>query len=108
MAARYRQQGWIILAQNYRRRATELDIVACKQDTVVFIEVKARRQIPPLVGIVAALISSRKQAALQRGACAYLQEHAATLHWKQARFDLVVLMLPLRDPVGVLFFPDVF
>ncbi len=107
VAHRYRQQGWEILAQNYRRRGTELDLVAFKGGTVAFIEVKARKELVPLVGIVEALLPAAKQAALQRGAMTFLQENEGRLAWKHARFDLVVLALAPKAALQVLFFPDV-
>ena len=106
VANRYRQQGWEILAQNYRRRATELDLVAWKQGTLAFVEVKARKQLSPPSEIVRALLPPTKQAALQRGAMIFIQEMEGRLFWRQARFDLVVLVLSRKDPVGFLFFPD--
>lgn len=43
-AAEYLQkQGWDILAQNWRRRRCEIDIVAQKRKVVYFVEVKYRR-----------------------------------------------------------------
>ncbi len=107
VAARYQSQGWEILAQNYRRRGTELDFIAWKHGTVAVVEVKARRNLPPLSGIIETLLPRKKQAALQRGVLLFLQEQGEKLSWRQARLDLVVVALPLTPPIRVLFFPDV-
>jgi putative endonuclease len=36
------KDGYIIIARNYRKRFGEIDIIAHKQDTLAFIEVKTR------------------------------------------------------------------
>ncbi len=35
-------QGWTILARNYRAGPKEIDLVACRDDLVAFVEVKTR------------------------------------------------------------------
>jgi putative endonuclease len=107
VAARYQSQGWEVLAQNYRRRGTELDFIAWKQGTVAVVEVKARRSLPSLSNMIETLLPRKKQAALHRGALIFLQEQGEKLRWKQARLDLVVVALPFIPPIRVLFFPDV-
>ncbi len=36
-------KNWQIIAQNYRHRQTEIDIIAQEQNTIVFVEVKYRK-----------------------------------------------------------------
>lgn len=43
VAGRLALNGWTIAARNYRRRGFELDIIACKSDRLLCIEVKARQ-----------------------------------------------------------------
>ena len=44
IAARYlKQKGYKIITQNYRTKLGEIDIIAQEKDTLVFVEVKARR-----------------------------------------------------------------
>lgn len=45
IAARYLEgQGYEVLERNYRQPWGEIDLITCKADTVVFVEVKANRQ----------------------------------------------------------------
>jgi len=45
-AALLRRKGYTFLARNYRRKSGELDITALDGTTVVFVEVKTRRDFP--------------------------------------------------------------
>lgn len=78
-------KGYRILTRNYRTRYGEIDIIAMQDDTVVFIEVKARRS--RIYGEPKEAVSSRKQQRLITTALIYLQENK----WeeKACRFDVV-------------------
>lgn len=79
------QQGWEILARNFRHVGCELDIVARKGGTVAAIEVKARHgQIYP-----EALLPQRKRAALERGLLKYVSLRA--LSYQTLRLDLAIV-----------------
>jgi putative endonuclease len=89
-AAYLRRLGWIILERGHRNRLGELDLVALDGDTVVFVEVKARRS--SLHGGPEAAITPDKQRRLTRAALAYLKQRG----WleRRARFDVIAIVWP--------------
>lgn len=83
--------GYRIIARNYRSRYGEIDIVAEQGDTVVFVEVKARRS--RIYGEPKEAVGIRKQQKLIRTAMIFLQEN----NWEEraCRFDVIeVVFLP--------------
>jgi putative endonuclease len=89
------QQGYRLLARNWRRREGELDLVAMEGTTLVFIEVKTRRS--ESFGAPEESVDERKQRQLVLLAQRYLDENA-TLAFDQCRFDVVVVDLTGSRP----------
>ena len=90
-AARYlKRLGYIIVAQGYRDRIGEIDLVAVDDRTVVFVEVKTRRSHE--AGHPAEAVHETKQRQLTRAALSYLRRHDLLEH--QARFDVVAVTWP--------------
>lgn len=92
LAARhYRRLGYDVLDRNWRLhcddRRGELDIVARRDDTLVFCEVKTRRR-PGYGGAVAA-VDRRKQVRVRRLAAAWLAEH--DVRGAHVRFDVAAI-----------------
>lgn len=86
-AAQYLQrQGLKLVAQNYRSRFGEIDLVMQDGATLVFIEVRLRRNAD--FGGAAASIDSRKQQRLIRTAQHYL---AGLSYLPPCRFDAVLM-----------------
>ena len=89
-----RSQGYRIVCSPYRTKTGEADVVAWDDDTLVFIEVKSRKNTDPpedSVGI-------QKQQRIIRAANAYVARYK--LHDKPFRFDiLAVTSIPGRKPV---------
>lgn len=84
-----RQQGWQIVAQQWRCRWGELDVVARQGATLVFVEVKTRGQRSwDESGRMA--ITHRKQQKLIRTAMAFLG-HFPTLADLDCRFDVALV-----------------
>lgn len=81
-------QGYVILARRYRTRFGELDIVAREGDTLVFVEVKARRGMA--FGLPEDAVHWRKRRRLARLAEAFLAE--ARLLDVPCRFDVVAIV----------------
>ncbi len=96
-AAWLRHQGYTILGARVRpNRRDELDLVARRKDTLVFVEVKTRRSEE--FGRPAAAVNRRKRHSLCRAAAAYLRRagHPALFY----RFDVIeVIGRPGATPV---------
>lgn len=86
-AAQYlQQQGLKLVAQNYRGRFGEIDLIMQDGATLVFVEVRLRRSAN--FGGAAASIDTRKQRRIVRTAQQYL---AGLAHIPPCRFDAVLL-----------------
>lgn len=79
------QQGLKLVAQNYRGRFGEIDLIMQDGTTLVFIEVRLRRNAD--FGGAAASIDARKQQRIIRTAQQYL---ADLVHIPPCRFDAVL------------------
>jgi putative endonuclease len=87
-AARYlRRQGLRILGRGYRTTSGEIDLIAREGDTLVFVEVKARRQGSP-----AEAVNFEKQRRLTRTALQFLKRY--DLLEVRSRFDVVAIVWP--------------
>lgn len=86
-AERYlRRKGYRILERNARSSFGELDLVAQRDDVLVFVEVKARRTAA--YGGAPYAVTVRKQAKLVKLAAHYLAQHG--LRKQVCRFDVVL------------------
>ncbi len=68
----YQEQGYVILARNWRCRAGELDLVVRRGPVVVFCEVKTRSS--DRFGVPAEAVTASKRARLRRLAVAWLSQ----------------------------------
>ena len=80
--------GLGFVAANVRYKVGEIDLVMRDGESLVFIEVRARRS--RAFGGAAASIGPRKQARLRRAAQCYLLESFGQRAWPGCRFDAVV------------------
>ena len=97
IAAGYlRQQGYTILARNWRCPAGEVDIVAREGETLAFVEVRTRRAGGRL-GTPEESVTPRKQARMVEVAQTYLQE--AGLDDAAWRLDVVAIEVGGRGEV---------
>jgi putative endonuclease len=96
VAAAFRAKGFAIIAERLRTGAGEIDLVAVSANTVVFVEVKARKSLAE----AAYAISSRQQARLLEAASVALASNPA---WQRdnTRFDVAFV-----TPAGVTHLPD--
>lgn len=86
-AAQYlQQQGLRLVAQNYRGRYGEIDLIMQDGATLVFVEVRLRRNAD--FGGAAASLDARKQQRIVRTAQQYLTGLA---HIPPCRFDALLL-----------------
>ena len=95
-AARFlSQRGWTIVERNVRSRLGEIDLVARDRGTLVFVEVKCRRE--PQGDPPEAAVTPDKQRRLGRLAAGYLKRHG--LGEIACRFDVLAVTLDARDRV---------
>ena len=81
------QQGFKVCAQNYRKFFGEIDIIACKKNLYVFVEVKTRKSDAMPMG---QLISKSKQDKVIKTAQTFIAEKQ--LFDKIFRFDVALLV----------------
>ncbi|MFZ5570373.1 MAG: YraN family protein [Thermodesulfobacteriota bacterium] len=82
-----KRRGYRILAQNYRNRLGEIDIIAMEGDVIVFVEVKARRS--HRYGNPKYAVTPAKQRKISLAALVFLKE-TGRMH-DRARFDVVAV-----------------
>jgi len=80
-----KNNGYKILAKNYRSKSGEVDIVARDKETVCFVEVKTRSS--DRFGLPQEAVSNYKQKQIVKTALFFLKEK--NLLGKSARFDVV-------------------
>ncbi len=83
-----RQKGYEILVRNWRTKEGEIDIIARDGETLVFVEVKARRTRS--FGHPKYAVSRKKQQKLSLTALAYLKMTSQVQ--SKARFDVVTFV----------------
>ncbi|MEP4485747.1 MAG: YraN family protein [Halioglobus sp.] len=79
-------KGWTIVARNYETRLGEIDIIALEQNTLVFIEVRARQN--PQYASASSSVDWRKQRKVSRSAQLFLKQRP---EWsdRACRFDVI-------------------
>jgi putative endonuclease len=82
-----RRQGMRVLLRSYRTRHGEIDLIARDGDTLVFVEVRARRHGEP-----AETVNPEKERRLTLTAAQFLTEH--DLFDVRSRFDIVAITWP--------------
>ena len=85
-AALLTDNGYTVLARNWRRSTGEIDIVAEEDGWLVFVEVKYRRS--GTAGAPEEAVDRRKQARIRRTAEWYLKENGIPVT-ARCRFDVV-------------------
>ncbi len=102
-AARFlRRRGLRVLARGYRTKLGEIDLIARDGDTLVFVEVKARRQ-----GVPAEAVTPEKQRRITLAALHFLRKY--DLLEVRSRFDVVAIVWPdQRGKPEIEHFPSAF
>ncbi len=91
LACRFlKNQGYTIIETNFQTRLGEIDIVAQKDNYLVFIEVKARRSYN--YGLPQEAVTTRKQQAIKKVAQTFIQKKG--LEQKMLRFDVIAITFP--------------
>ncbi len=90
-------QNWKILGRNFRKVGCEIDLIAMKESTIIFVEVKFRRYFSNTLQGIEQTIRYRQRKALERGALCFLQWHEEDLpRWETLRFDLALVTKAAR------------
>ncbi len=85
--------GYRIIEENYRNRLGEIDIIAKDGETIVFVEVKARRS--KAYGHPKWAITLKKQRKISMVALSYLK--ATRKYHAKARFDVVTVTFSMEE-----------
>ena len=100
------RQGYVVLERNFRTRAGEIDLIAVRNGTLVFCEVKALVARPggPTSGPATPLeaVGTAKRSQVRRLARAWLaaeRERDPSRRWSVLRFDAIGVLL---SPAGEL------
>ena len=80
--------GLEIVAEGYRYKRVELDLIAKKDRCLIFVEVKTRRGTG--WGHPSSAVSAAKEKNIARAAAAYMRE---VDHTWEVRFDIVAILL---------------
>jgi putative endonuclease len=102
-AARHlKRQGMRVLLRRYRTKQGEIDLIARDGNTLVFVEVKARRQ-----GVPAEAVTPEKERRLTITALQFMRRHR--LLEERSRFDVVAIVWPDdRSPPRIEHFRNAF
>lgn len=91
-AAYLKKKGYKILKRNYRRPEGEIDIIALKDGTLAFVEVKTRNEnslVPPQ-----AAVNYEKQKKIIRTASRFFSENSLELNF---RFDICEVFVDINN-----------
>lgn len=91
IAAKYLQdKGYFIVKKNYRVRQGEIDIVARDKSTLVFVEVKYRKNATS--GHPLEAVNYKKQKQITKTAMFYMVENKITIDNTPIRFDVIGIL----------------
>lgn len=82
-----KRSGYRIVARNFRAAGAEIDLIAIDGETLVFVEVKTRRN--RIAGAPEEAVDERKQSRMRRAAEAFVVQYRAGE--KDLRFDIVAV-----------------
>jgi putative endonuclease len=88
-------KGYKLVERNYRCAAGEVDLIVLDRRVIVFVEVKTRTGHG--FGTPLEAVASRKQHKMIQAAQFFLAQKG--LHQREARFDVVGISWPAREPV---------
>ncbi|MCL1843812.1 MAG: YraN family protein [Defluviitaleaceae bacterium] len=84
------ENGYNIIARNYRVRTGEIDIIACHGKYIVFIEVKSRTQV--YGGLPREAVTPAKQQKIIHTAMHYISANEEKLQEQDFRFDVTEVL----------------
>ena len=102
-ATHLKKQDFTILSRNYRYRRAEIDIIAQKNQLLVFVEVKARSN--DQFGDPETFVTRKQQALVRTAAEHYIITH----DWSHAiRFDIIAVLQRKGSRRQITHFEDAF
>jgi len=90
-----KKKGYKLVERNYRCAAGEVDLIVLDRRVIVFVEVKTRTGHG--FGTPLEAVQPRKQRKMMLAAQFFLSQKK--LHQRDARFDVVGISWPAREPV---------
>ena len=90
-----KRKGYKVVERNYRCAAGEVDLIVLDSRVIVFVEVKTRTGHG--FGTPLEAVQPRKQRKMMQAAQFFLSQKK--LHQRDARFDVVGISWPGREPV---------
>lgn len=84
------KQGYSILQRNWRCRSGEVDIIAVREDLLIFVEVRSRSSNSGF-GTPQESVDQRKMQQVRSTAAVYIQMSGE--HTRQIRFDVIAVMM---------------
>ena len=96
-----RDNGFMIVEQNWRVGKSEVDIIALRYDELHFVEVKTRK-----VGSMTSpeeAINAQKMRAMRRAASAYMAQHRSPY---EPRFSLIAIEVAGEEVMSLRFIED--
>ena len=99
-------RGYEILARNYRIRGAEVDIICSREDTLAFVEVKARRVGSMVDGFGA--VTQSKQNRIIRAAYRYLQEQGIDESQWFIRYDIAAVNMWQGEVIDIDYLENAF
>lgn len=97
------QNDYEILEENWTYGKAEVDIVALKSNTIIFIEVKTRSSVA--FGLPEEFVNPAKQKLLQKAAQAYIE---IMEHEGEIRFDIIAVLLTKENQFTINHIEDAF
>ena len=104
LAAQYlEQKGYIILTRNYRYKKAEVDLIARKENQLVFVEVKTRRA--QNFGYPEESVTAKKESLFLQAA----EEYIFQTNWlHDIRFDIISITISAADTYYIHHIEDAF
>lgn len=98
-------QKFVILEQNYKKFFGEIDIIAQKDDLIVFVEVKARKNSKISLHH---LVTYPKQQKIIKVAQFFIAQHLQSMQNKTLRFDVALLHVQDQKTPELTYIPNAF
>jgi putative endonuclease len=96
-------KDFTILHKNWRHSHWEVDIIACREDILYFIEVKTKKT--KTFGLPEESVTPKKIQNLKNAAEEYLYLHP---QWKRIQFDVLAILMMKKKPVEYFYIEDVY